>query len=151
MRSGINRRIDGHQGRKSVDYVLNNLLPEVARTVMDDPGDISISLKEKFQEIDTKYCSERAEYFRKIRHSKKFCSNPKDENGGEHNQEIGSGSALTLLCIYNNRLILAGLGDCGIVFSSKGKKKHSLRTHKPNDSDEEERIKVSGLSIASYR
>ena len=116
---------------------------------MGDPEDISTALKEKFQEIDTKYCGERAEYFRKLRHSKNFCPDPKDENVGEHNQEIGSGSALTLLCIYNNRLILAGLGDCGIVFSSKGKNEYSLRTHKPDNPDEEERIKVSCLSIAS--
>ena len=151
MGSRINCRIDGHQGHKSVDHVCDNLLPEVVRTVMDDPEDISLALKEKFQEIDTEYCSERAEYIRKLRHSKKLCPHPKDENVGEHNQEIGSGSALTLLCIYNNRLILAGLGDCGIVFSSKGKKEHFLRIHKPDDADEEKRINVNCLSIAPYR
>ena len=60
-------------------------------------------------------------------------------------RNLGCGGVLTLLCIHNNQLILAGLGDCGIVFSSNGHACYSLLRHNPNVGFEYQRICVSSI------
>ena len=49
---------------------------------------------------------------------------------------------LTLLCVHNNKLILAGLGDCGVCCSIGGRAEYSLPRHDLNNLLERQRILV---------
>ena len=49
---------------------------------------------------------------------------------------------LALLCVYQNQLILAGVGDCGICCSVGGKACYWLPKHDLNNPSERARVLV---------
>lgn len=133
LRFRIIRRVDGHQGREAAEYVCGTLFDRIANLLLQNPEDIQMEIKSIFQTVDSEYCQEKAVYIREILHPRKRCCFIHPATSSEpqcHN--IGCGCVLTLLCIHNNQLILAGLGDCGIVFSSKGRACYSLIRHNPD-------------------
>ena len=133
LRVRIIRRVDGHQGREAAEYVCGTLFDRIANLLLQNPEDIQMEIKSIFQTVDSEYCQEKVVYIREILHPRKRCCFIHPATSSEpqcHN--IGCGCVLTLLCIHNNQLILAGLGDCGIVFSSKGRACYSLIRHNPD-------------------
>ena len=136
-------RLDGHQGRDAAEYICDTMFDRIAGTLLTNPEDIQTEIKTVFQDVDREYCEEKAIQLREILFPKKRCCFRTDSNMMEPRQRnLGCGCVLTLLCIHNNQLILAGLGDCGIVFSSKGHACYSLLRHNPNVGFEYQRICV---------
>lgn len=139
-------RLDGHQGRDAAEYVCDTMFDRIAGTLLTNPEDIQTEIKTVFQDVDKEYCEEKAIQLREILFPKKKCCFPSRKNMIEPRQRnLGCGCVLTLLCIHNNQLILAGLGDCGIVFSSNGHACYSLLRHNPNVGFEYQRICVSSI------
>ncbi|KAK8801008.1 hypothetical protein WA538_003939 [Blastocystis sp. DL] len=142
--------VDGHQGREAAEYVCSTLFDRIANLLLQNPEDIQMEIKNIFQSVDSEYCQEKAVYIREILHPKRQCCFIHPVKSSEpqcHN--IGCGCVLTLLCIHNNQLILVGLGDCGIVFSSKGRACYSLIRHNPNL--EVQRISSAGGQVINNR
>lgn len=112
--------------------------------LFDNPEDIPEHVRSIFQQIDTTYCEEKAELLRQITAPRRrfCCCGPRRSDLHHENLFLGCGCVLTALCIHNNQLLLAGLGDCGIVFSIGGRARYSLPRHNPTDILEKQRILV---------
>ena len=112
--------------------------------LFENPENIPDHVCEIFQQIDTTYCEEKAELLRQITAPSRrvcFCGSRRSDLHHE-NLFLGCGCVLSLLCIHNNQLLLAGLGDCGIVFSIGGRARYALNRHNPTDALEKQRILV---------
>ena len=137
-------RLDGHQGINALNYVQSTLFDALANMLFENPENIPDHVCEIFQQIDTTYCEEKAELLRQITAPSRracFCGSRRSDLHHE-NLFLGCGCVLSLLCIHNNQLLLAGLGDCGIVFSIGGRARYALQRHNPTDALEKQRILV---------
>lgn len=112
--------------------------------LFENPENIPDHVREIFQQVDATYCEEKAELLRQITApSRRFCfCGPRRSDLHHENLFLGCGCVLSLLCIHNNQLLLAGLGDCGIVFSIGGRARYALNRHNPTDPLEKQRILV---------
>lgn len=154
----LTHRLDGHQGTDTLNFVIANLFDSIATKLFENPENLEDEIKEIFQHVDSLYCEEKAEQLLSITNPKKSCI-PCFSRSPDSHQEVmldslfrlqnlylGCGCVLTLLCVYNNKLIVAGLGDCGVCFSIGGRSSYSLKRHDLNDASERQRIKVEMLS-----
>ena len=145
--------LDGHQGINALNYVQSTLFDALANMLFENPENIPDHVCEIFQQIDTTYCEEKAELLRQITAPSRracFCGSRRSDLHHE-NLFLGCGCVLSLLCIHNNQLLLAGLGDCGIVFSIGGRARYALQRHNPTDALEKQRILMAGGSVLNNR
>ena len=135
--------MDGHEGRDALEFVCQNLFSRIADEMMENPEDIPQTIRTVFQEVDSEYCEKKALLIKELTATKKGCFRSNNNQVAiPQNTKVGSGCVLSLICIYKNQLIIAGLGDCGIVCSSAGRCCYSLTRHNPWLETERERILV---------
>lgn len=135
--------MDGHEGRDALEFVRKNLFRQIADELMEDPEDIPQTIRAIFQNVDSEYCETKALRVKELIGYNKSCFHSNtSQTAVPQNTKVGSGCVLSLLCIYKNQIVIAGLGDCGIVCSSAGRSCYYPIRHNPYIETERQRILV---------
>ncbi|KAK1323599.1 putative protein phosphatase 2C 11 [Acorus calamus] len=110
---------DGHGGSRTAEYLKNNLFKNLSR----HPNfikDTKSAIVEAFRQTDTDFLKE------------------------EHNEKKDSGSTASTAVLLGDQLLVANVGDSRVVACRAGSAIPLSIDHKPDRSDERERIQNAG-------
>ncbi|XP_044474600.1 probable protein phosphatase 2C 11 [Mangifera indica] len=110
---------DGHGGARTAEYLKNNLFKNLS-SHPDFIKDTKAAIVEVFRQTDLDYLNE--------------------ENG----QQKDAGSTASTAMLLGNRLLVANVGDSRVVASKAGSALPLSIDHKPDRSDERQRIEEAG-------
>ncbi|XP_057858298.1 probable protein phosphatase 2C 59 [Cryptomeria japonica] len=110
---------DGHGGARAAEYVKQNLFLNL-RNHPKFISDTKLAIADAFKQTDSDFLK------------------------AENNQHRDAGSTASTAFLVGNRLLVANVGDSRAVLCRSGKAFPLSRDHKPNQTDERQRIEEAG-------